>query len=201
MNAYTVKNKVTSRQVYVGQTDNLAKRLREHRTGNSIPTVHLQPLWLIGALEVPATDVALGYEAWLEARKDGANLEGKEDKKWKQLLMDKFKNLYTRKCKATLKDIGAMYLIEKAANWRKMKRNVFVEIELMKDQGSRLNIAARMMTRLLRLNLQNVQLKRSLEFSAASMLKRWFHSPLFAMKRSWKRNRLMMLARAWEDVE
>ena len=94
-----------------------------------------------------------------------------------------------------------MYLIEKAANWRKMKRNVFVEIEVMKESVSRPNLAAFMMTRLLRQNLQNVQLKRSLEFSAASMLKRWFHSPLFAMERSWKRNRIMMLARAWEDVE
>jgi predicted GIY-YIG superfamily endonuclease len=154
-NAYAKKHKILSRQVYIGQTDDLATRLQAHRTGNTTPTIHLQPVWLIGALEVPSTDVALGFEAWLEARKDGENLTGKGDAAWKDELKAKFKNLYTRNYKATSKDLGAMYIIEKAANWRKKNRNIAVELEIMKDQGSRLNIAARMMTRLLRLNLQN----------------------------------------------
>ncbi|MEX0932010.1 MAG: GIY-YIG nuclease family protein, partial [Candidatus Saccharimonadales bacterium] len=64
---YFLKSKVNSKWLYVGSTDNLRRRVKEHGFGFSAATKPYLPVGLAGYIAVPSEKQARNLEKYLKA--------------------------------------------------------------------------------------------------------------------------------------
>lgn len=63
---YLIKSISNPEQKYIGQTDDLKKRLRQHNAGYSIHTAKYRPWVLVNYIAFTSKDAALGFEQYLK---------------------------------------------------------------------------------------------------------------------------------------
>ena len=64
---YLIKSISNPEQRYIGQTDDLKKRLKQHNAGYSIHTAQYRPLVLVNYFAFSSKDAALEFEKYLKS--------------------------------------------------------------------------------------------------------------------------------------
>jgi predicted GIY-YIG superfamily endonuclease len=63
---YLIKSIYNPEQKYIGQTDDLKKRLKQHNAGYSIHTAKYRPWVLVNYIAFTSKDAALEFEQYLK---------------------------------------------------------------------------------------------------------------------------------------